>query len=280
VIDPRLVVAFGLPPDASAEGWRIDALFSSALWLTCAVALAALAWLGWMLVRGRRRSIVAQASVAHASRRPAVLPAVLTTLVFVAVDGTLLVGSTRDVEDVFGRAGEMEREPGAVRVEVDGHQWSWGFRLAGPDGVFATADDVVTLDRLVVPRGRAVVLEVSSTDVVHALYLPALRVKLDAVPGRVARTWFRPALVGRFEIGCAQFCGVGHHQMRGAIEVLEPAAFDAWLVGAVGEARRIDAEDRRAQADEPDRLADPMWPRFSPIDPAGARDWGWPWGRR
>jgi cytochrome c oxidase subunit 2 len=269
----------GLPPDASADGWRIDASFTTALWLTAAVAVVALGWIAVAIVLARRRR-AASPGVLTDSRRGRLAAIGLTTVVFVGVDVVLMVGSARDLKASVRRVDEAEREPGAVRLEINGRQWSWSVRLPGPDAAFATADDIVTLDRIVVPRGRAVVLEVSSADVVHALYLPAFRVKLDAVPGRVARAWFRPVRAGRFELGCAQFCGVAHHQMRGVVEVLEPAAFDAWLAREAALARRIDAEDRRARADEPGRLPDPLWPRFSPIEPAEARDWAWPWGRR
>jgi cytochrome c oxidase subunit II len=273
----RPLVAIGLPPDASADGWRIDALFTLVAWQAAVLAAVVIGWLAVILLRHRGGPPRHDHGT---SRRGRLIPIALTTVVFLAVDGALFIGSTRDLRAVFLRDDDAEREPGAVRVEVNGHQWSWAFRLPGPDEAFGTADDVVTLDHLVLPRGRAVVLEVSSTDVVHALYLPAFRVKLDAVPGRVSRTWFRPAKLGRFEIGCAQFCGVSHYQMRGVLEVVEPDDFERFVAREAADALRIDAEDRRALEDEPDRPLDPLWPRFSPIEPATARDWAWPWGQR
>jgi heme/copper-type cytochrome/quinol oxidase subunit 2 len=103
-----------------------------------------------------------------------------------------------------------------------------------------------------------------------------MRIKLDVVPGRIGRTGFLPVALGRFELGCTEYCGLGHDAMRGAVEVVEPAAHAAWLAAEAADARSVGAEDERALAEEPDRPGDPGWPRFAP-DPAGARAWGWPW---
>lgn len=270
------LAGFALPPDASADGGRIDQLFLTAAWLVAAVGLVVIAWLAIVLVRDRGRSPRHDHGDSRAGR---LVPIGLTTLMFVAVDGTLFYGSTRDLSQVFLRIDEAAREPDAVRVQVNGHQWSWDFRQAGPDRVFGSDDDVVSLDRLVVPRGRAVVLEIASTDVVHGLYMPAFRVKIDAVPGQINRTWFRPVALGRYEVGCSQFCGVAHYRMLGVVEVVEPAAHAEYLAREAADARAIAREDERALAEEPGRPGDPLWPRWLP-DPARARAWAWPWGGR
>jgi cytochrome c oxidase subunit 2 len=78
---------------------------------------------------------------------------------------------------------------------------------------------------------------VTSRDVIHSLYLPAFRLKIDAVPGRYNQTWFQAERPGRHEIFCAEYCGVGHSAMLGQVVVMRPEEFDAWL-----------AESRRSQA--------------------------------
>src|SRR4029078_11238312 len=101
----------------------------------------------------------------------------------------------------------------AVRVEINAQRWAWNIRYAGLDGRFATDDDLVSLGDLRLPVDRPVIIERGASDVVHALSLPSFRVKLDAVPGRIHRTWFRPRSTGTFEIACAQRCAVAHPRM-------------------------------------------------------------------
>ena len=85
---------------------------------------------------------------------------------------------------------------------------------------------------------------------VHSLFLPHFRVKQDAIPGRVTRAWFRPTVVGTYEIACAQLCGWAHYRMRGVLRVLPPADWDRWVRDASADAVRADvpgsAVDRQA----------------------------------
>ena len=107
---------------------------------------------------------------------------------FVAVDAVLAVRALGRLRDAL--LALPRRRPGALRVEVTARQWAWTFRTAGPDGRFATPDDVVTLGELHVPVGRPIYLKLRSKDVIHSLYLPNFRTKLDAIPGSTTRLWF------------------------------------------------------------------------------------------
>ena len=122
--------------------------------------------------------------------------------------------------------------PNALRVEVTARQWSWTFRTAGPDGRFATPDDVVTLNELHVPIGRPIYFKLRSKDVVHSLYLPNFRTKIDAIPGSTTRLWFQAQEAGRYEIGCAQHCGVSHYKMRGWLIAAPDDEYSGWLARA------------------------------------------------
>ena len=106
-----------------------------------------------------------------------------------AIDVTLALRASRDLETRFWRYPEAIRS--ALRVEVTARQWAWTFRTAGPDGRFGTPDDVVTLNELHVPVGRPIYLKLRSKDVVHSLYLPNFRTKIDAIPGTTTRMWFQ-----------------------------------------------------------------------------------------
>jgi cytochrome c oxidase subunit 2 len=101
-------------------------------------------------------------------------------ILFVAIDVTLAVRASGHLHEHFWNY--PDADPSALRVEVTARQWSWTFRTAGPDARFGTPDDVVTLGELHVPIGRPVYVKLRSKDVVHSLYLPNFRTKIDAIP--------------------------------------------------------------------------------------------------
>ena len=84
----------------------------------------------------------------------------------------------------------------ALQVQVTGEQFAWNFRYAGPDGKFGTPDDILTLNQLHFPVGKAVVATLTSKDVIHSFFLPEFRVKQDLVPGMKTRIWFEANRVG------------------------------------------------------------------------------------
>ena len=274
-----MTLAALLPPDGSADGWRIDQLLHTTGVLTAALAALLVGFLVVAALRWRDRGGPARAAPARrVGWRAALVPLAITTVVFVAVDGNLLVTSLVDARGVFLATDGAERDPRAVRVEVNAQQWVWSLRHAGRDGRFATDDDVVTTGDLRVPVGRPVILQIASSDVVHSLFVPGLRLKIDAVPGRIATTWFRPVATGAHEMACTQHCGVHHHLMRGVVTVMEEADFERWIDRASADALAIAAEDARARAEEPTRER-PI--EVAPgADPADARRWGWPWRER
>jgi cytochrome c oxidase subunit 2 len=137
----------------------------------------------------------------------------------------------------------------ATDVEIVGQQWSWSYRLPGPDGRMGTSstrlvspdnplgqnqEDPNGKDDLVVPElhlpvGKPIKLLLRSVDVLHDFYVPEFRAKMDLVPGMVTYVWLTPTRTGQFEILCAELCGVGHSMMRGTVIVDEAADYRAWL---------------------------------------------------
>lgn len=124
---------------------------------------------------------------------------------------------------------KIERPQHDTVVRITGEQWSWRFRYPGPDGELDTADDFEVVNELHVPLNKVVLFELEAKDVVHSLWVPTLRLKQDAVPGRSIQGWFEPTLAGRYEIICAEICGFGHTMMKAAIVVDEAPAYQAWL---------------------------------------------------
>ena len=70
-----------------------------------------------------------------------------------------------------------------------------------------------------VPVDVPVLLKIRSKDVIHSFFLPEFRLKQDAVPGLVIPAWFKAVKVGKYDIACAELCGLGHYRMRGFLTV-------------------------------------------------------------
>jgi cytochrome c oxidase subunit 2 len=208
----------------------------------CFAAMATILLIAVVFHRGRKR----EAAYGHGNRLPNHLLAfAVAAAVFFGIDAVALVRSADRLRTGFWSF--PDDQPNVFRVEVLAQQWSWTFRVPGPDGLFNTADDLVTLNELRVPIDRPVYLQMRSKDVIHSLYLPNFRTKMDVVPGMTTRLWFQPREAGTFEIGCAQHCGVSHYKMRGELTVLEPAEYERWAARASEDARlRFDAADVEA----------------------------------
>ncbi|MDH3628782.1 MAG: cytochrome c oxidase subunit II [Acidobacteriota bacterium] len=112
---------------------------------------------------------------------------------------------------------------GAYEIQVTGQKWNWLFTY--PNG-WVDGD-------LHVWVGEPVTLILSSEDVIHALYVPESRLKLDVVPGRYRKMWFEPTKAGEFDIYCAEYCGTEHSSMMSKLVVHESRdAFDVWMADA------------------------------------------------
>ena len=112
----------------------------------------------------------------------------------------------------------------ALTVKVTARQWSWLFEY----------DNGKKNDLLNVPEGKPVRLIMTSADVLHCLYIPAFRIKEDCIPGMQTHLWFTPSGLGRYDIYCTEYCGVGHSHMRSNVVVMTLADFQAWLRAPVG----------------------------------------------
>ncbi len=113
-------------------------------------------------------------------------------------------------------------------VRITARQFAWTFTYAGKDGKLDTADDFTTESELHIPRDAVVEFRLESVDVLHSFFVPAMRFKQDAVPGRSIPGWFDATEEGRFEIACAELCGSSHTQMRATLVVDSPKNFDEW----------------------------------------------------
>ncbi|MHB8880515.1 MAG: cytochrome c oxidase subunit II [Thermodesulfovibrionales bacterium] len=109
----------------------------------------------------------------------------------------------------------------AMPVKAFGQMWRWDF----------VYENGQTSDELVVPVGRPVQLLITSRDVLHSLFIPAYRIKEDAVPGRQTYLWFLPDSPGIYDLFCSEYCGEGHSAMITRVRALPAAEFAAWYSG-------------------------------------------------
>lgn len=111
----------------------------------------------------------------------------------------------------------------AEEIHAIGQKWLWEFKYK--NGVSISGKDVT----LHVPVGKPVKLIISSRDVLHSFFIPAFRLKQDAVPGRYTYLHFTATQEGEYQVFCTEYCGTEHSNMPARIRALEPAAYTAWL---------------------------------------------------
>lgn len=112
-----------------------------------------------------------------------------------------------------------------LEIYSTGKRWMWRFQHI---------DGQSEINELHVPLGRAVKVTFTSEDVLHSLYIPAFRVKADAIPGRYSSIWFTATRIGEYHLFCAEYCGTRHSGMIGRVVVMEPNEYQAWLSGGGG----------------------------------------------
>jgi cytochrome c oxidase subunit II len=107
---------------------------------------------------------------------------------------------------------------------------------------FGYPEGQVAVERMAVPLERVVELTVVSPDVIHSWWVPALGGKIDAIPGRVNHTWFKAEKLGHFQIRCAEFCGLEHAHMTGWVDVVTPEAYSRFLADHTGASTALGKE--------------------------------------
>jgi cytochrome c oxidase subunit 2 len=200
------------PEQASSLAPGVDGLYFFLLAVTVFFSVGIAAALALFATRYRRR---------HPDERPAeiegslaleltwtFIPFVICMVVFVW-GAVLFFSQNRPPDD-------------SIEINVVGKRWMWKLQhMTGQREI----------NELHVPVGRPVKLNLTSEDVIHSFFVPAFRMKKDAVPGRYNVAWFRATKAGRYHLFCAEYCGTEHSRMIGEIVVMEPADYQAWLQG-------------------------------------------------
>jgi heme/copper-type cytochrome/quinol oxidase subunit 2 len=117
----------------------------------------------------------------------------------------------------------------ALRVQVTAFQWCWRFHYTQAPVTVTARCQGGAIPTLVLPTGRPVELDVTSTDVIHAFWVPYLRYKLYAYPGHVNKFTVTLTKDGRWMGRCAQLCGLFHYEMDFWLRAVPPSQFQHWL---------------------------------------------------
>jgi len=203
-------------------------IFNYALWPAVAILIIVEGLLVFALFRFRQKRGQGLPSQVHGNTRleiawtiaPAILLFVLTVPMIAAI-----------VE--VGR----DPKPDALPVRVIGHQWFWEFQYTGPEFSDAQGKPLTIIGvggapaELHIPVGREIAVSLESADVIHSFWVPKLAGKLDAIPGEESRMWMNATEAGTYSGQCAEFCGLGHAEMRLTVVAESEEEFQAWAEG-------------------------------------------------
>ncbi|MGE5603452.1 MAG: cytochrome c oxidase subunit II [Nitrososphaerales archaeon] len=198
---------------AGREGSRIDQLFSLTLGIATVVFVLVQGFLLYSIVRfGQQPGDDTDGPPVRGNTRLeffwTLIPAV--TIFFV---GFVSYATLANIEQPAGDE---------VVVEVKAFQFAWQFYYPEYD---------VTSAELHAPIDRQLHLKLRSNDVVHSFWVPAMRIKKDAMPDRVTETYITPTETGSYPIVCTELCGAGHAVMRSQMVVQSDADFRGWIAG-------------------------------------------------
>jgi cytochrome c oxidase subunit 2 len=218
-----------LPPLASAQGVTIDWLFGIHLKLIAFLFALVIVFMLYSIVVFRRRpGDLTEGQYIHGNTRLEIAWTVIP-LIVVAVMGYIGVVTLRDV---------TASSPDEMVVEVTGSQWSWRFDYP---------EQGLTSTELILPVNQPIRFEITSTDVIHNLWVPEFRVKQDAVPGAVNLLRVTPTVVGNYKVRCAELCGLRHSQMLADVRVLERSEFNSWVGAEIARVAALDTPEARGE---------------------------------
>ncbi|MCS6983940.1 MAG: cytochrome c oxidase subunit II [Leptospiraceae bacterium] len=238
-IYPALV----LPPSASSSAPVVDFAFWLVMIISILAFLVVEGVLIYFVVRYRRRKNEAERETPHLTHNTTleiiwtIVPSLILLVLFYY--GYVAIKELRN----FPQDSEV--------IRVVGQKWFWNFyypycvedQASGKKLCISGNTENINPEKgsgqtqlakqenqflFRIPKGRNITLQIESQDVIHSLYIPAFRVKQDAVPGLKTRLWFQATELGEFPIFCTEYCGKDHAGMAGKVLVMEPVAFEQW----------------------------------------------------
>lgn len=210
------------PQEASSYAGQVDHIFFALLALSFLLVIGLFGTLFVFLIRFREGSSIHRSKKRIDSTPIEITWMVIPMLIFIVL---------------FAWAGRLYSRmytppPDGLPVYVVGKQWMW--KIEHENGQRE-------INQLHIPIGQNILITLTSQDVVHSLYIPAFRIKHDAVPGSYAKFWFKAVRTGSYHLFCAQYCGMNHSRMIGDIIAMSPRDYAAWLAANPPEASMVQA---------------------------------------
>lgn len=217
------IFGFTLPDQASESAHLVDNIYNAIMLLSVVGFFGLVGVMVFFTIRYHRTQNEKSAYIPHDSRLET-LWTVIPTIIFVgiAIWGLVAYFAVHKVPE------------DAYKIKVTGKQWAWEFEYDYQGKKFST------MNTMYVPINVPVVLEMTSTDVIHSFFVPSFRVKRDVVPGMKTHVSFTANKLGDIRIYCAEFCGTAHSAMRGIVKVVSQKKFDRWARREAKEANITD----------------------------------------
>ena len=202
------------PEQASTVSTEVDALYTYLVAITLFFSVLVTVLILYFAVKYRRRS---ENELPHPIAGSVKLETMWTVIPFL-ISMTIFVWGASLYFKLY-------RPPkDAIEIFVVGKQWMWKFQHGSGQR---------EINELHIPVGRNIKLTMTTEDVLHDLYVPAFRTKMDVIPGRYTTLWFNATKPGKYHLFCAEYCGLNHSGMGGWVYVMEQRDFDNWLSGNV-----------------------------------------------
>jgi len=217
---------FWMPLDASTFAGEIDGLYDFLFWVSAVSTILIMAVMFYFIAKYRAKGREANELADETSHHNTALEITWSVIPLFFCIGIFVAG--------FRGYVDLRTSPrDALEIHVQGQKWKWLFTY--PNG-HVDSD-------LHVPVDRDVRIIIQSVDVLHSLFIPAFRTKMDAVPGRYTDLWFHATKTGDFPIFCTEYCGTSHSDMLAHAIVHEPGGYEKWM------------EEIRAKLDNMDPVA-------------------------
>lgn len=207
-----------LPEDVSTFGQEIDSLFYLIYYITAVTFILVTVFMVVFLIKYRDQG-GRRATYSHGNTTLEIIWTIIPAVILIV----LAFMSASTWAKVKRHAPDSDFE-----LQVIAKQFNWEVVYPGADRKFDTPDDVKFDNDLHVPVNKVVRVYLGSKDVIHSFYLPNLRLRQDAVPGRTILVWFEATKPGKYELPCSQLCGFGHSGMRGWLYVHTPEEYQKW----------------------------------------------------
>jgi cytochrome c oxidase subunit 2 len=207
-----------LPEDVSTYGHEIDSLFYLIYYITAVAFILVTVLMIVFLIKYReqpgRRAVYSHGNTTLEIIWTVIPAAILIVLSFMSVNTWA----------------KIKRNPPATdfEIKVTAKQFNWDVSYPGADGKLGTDDDIKFDNDVHVPVNKIVRVHLASNDVIHSFFIPNMRFKQDAVPGRTILAWFEATKPGKYELPCAELCGFGHSGMKGWLHVHTADEYKKW----------------------------------------------------